>query len=129
MKRKTTELERNLKDLGFKLDHKTYCGKNSDKVLDYVFIRTNGYYEYQVFLNRERTQIVGYGFTNPTFVNFNDMTMEMLQREYDSFENELKEIYDFENQKVKFRETIDLEELSVDFVEDYPFLEESDSYD
>lgn len=37
MKRKITELEKNLIDKGWELDHKTYYGKHSDKVLNYVY--------------------------------------------------------------------------------------------
>ena len=37
MKRKITELEKNLIANGWELDHKTYYGKHSDKVLNYVY--------------------------------------------------------------------------------------------
>ena len=37
MKRKITELEKNLIEKGWELDHKTYYGKHSDKVLNYVY--------------------------------------------------------------------------------------------
>lgn len=37
MKRKITELEEKLIDMGFKLSHKTYGGKKSQFVKDYVY--------------------------------------------------------------------------------------------
>ena len=37
MKRKETQLELNLIEKGWELDHKTYTGKHSDKVLNYVY--------------------------------------------------------------------------------------------
>lgn len=37
MKRKKTQLELNLIEKGWELDHKTYTGKHSDKVLNYVY--------------------------------------------------------------------------------------------
>ena len=37
MKRHITELEKNLIEKGWELDHKVYTGKHSDKVLNYVY--------------------------------------------------------------------------------------------
>lgn len=37
MKRRKTQLELNLIEKGWELDHKTYTGKHSDKVLNYVY--------------------------------------------------------------------------------------------
>ena len=37
MKRKTTELEENLIQKGWELDHKTYTGAHSEKVYQYVY--------------------------------------------------------------------------------------------
>ena len=120
MRRKQTKLENNLYELGYRLDHKTYCGKKSDKVLDYVFIRTNGYYEYQVYLNRERTKIEGYCFTNPTIRTYNDMSLGLLQQDYENFKKELDQIYDFENQVAK--DCVNVKDVS-EF--ENPFVEES----
>lgn len=37
MKRKTTDLEKRLINKGFRLDHKEYCGKHSEKTASYVY--------------------------------------------------------------------------------------------
>ena len=37
MKRKITELEKNLIEKGWELDHKTYTGKHSEKTFQYVY--------------------------------------------------------------------------------------------
>lgn len=37
MKRKKTQLEINLIEKGWELNHKTYTGKHSDKVLNYIY--------------------------------------------------------------------------------------------
>ena len=46
MKRKKTQLELNLIEKGWELDHKTYTGKHSDKVLNYVYEKVY-YREYE----------------------------------------------------------------------------------
>ena len=49
MKRKITELEENLIKKGWQLSHKTYVGKHSDKVENYVYLKV-----YEVEHERER---------------------------------------------------------------------------
>lgn len=70
MKRKLTELEKKLIENGWYLESKTYYGKHSDKVLNYIYRKT---YEkkyvvsedntivtcdvFETVLNRERTHV------------------------------------------------------------------------
>ena len=119
MRRKETKLEKNLIDLGYWLSHKTYCGKKSEKVFEYIFIKENNHTIYQVSINRTREHINSFSFTNRTIVSFNDNSIEELQKINNNLHEEMTLIYDFENKVAKELENpfdLDVEE---------PFGEES----
>ena len=123
MRRKTTLLEENLYFLGYRLDHKTYSGKKSDKVFQYVYIKENlkNGKDYYVNLNRERTKIESFGFISTTITKYNELTISVLVNEYDSMRAVMESIYDFEKEDAKTIETIDLEEANDPFVEESVF--------
>lgn len=119
MRRKETQLETNLIDLGYKLSHKTYCGKKSEKVDQFVYTKYKDDI-YYVCLNRERTKIESFGFTSNRYTRYNSYSIEDLQITYETLENSLKDIYDFENQVAK--DYVNVKDVS-EF--ENPFVEES----
>lgn len=121
MRRKRTELEENLCFLGYKLDHKTYFGKRSDKVGNYVYIQNINGDTFYVNLNRERTKIESFSFTTRRYERYNAYSIEDIQETYNTFENQLKGIYDFEKQEVKTIDTINLEDMVEPIVEESVF--------
>lgn len=68
MKRKTTELEQKLIKKGFRLDHKDYIGKNSEKTLSYVYygvVETSHFkVGVNVILDAKRKEIKVWGIRN-----------------------------------------------------------------
>ena len=68
MKRKTTELEQKLIKRGFRLDHKDYIGKNSEKTLSYVYygvVETSHFkVGVNVILDAKRNEIKVWGIRN-----------------------------------------------------------------
>lgn len=115
MRRKQTQLETNLIELGYKLSHKTYYGKKSEKVDEYIFIRQIGHITYQVSIDRTREHINSYSFTNREIMFFNDSSIEQLQEINNKFHEEMSYIYDFKGKHAH--------ELENPF--DEPFVEES----
>ena len=69
MKRKTTELEKNLISKGFKLIQKNYAGKHSEKTLSYVYEGIVDTYEFRVgvraIINAKREKILTIGVKEP----------------------------------------------------------------
>lgn len=118
MRRKQTKLENNLYELGYRLDHKTYCGKKSEKVDQFVFMRNTNNDTYYVYLNRERTKIESFGFTSNRYVQYNGYSINDIKGTYETLENSLKDIYDFENQVAKDYEKLELEDIENTFVEE-----------
>ena len=118
MKRKQTLLEENLIKKGYMLSHKTYCGKNSSKVDQYVYVRDNGVIFYMINIDRTREHIENYSFTNKIRLDYTNGIIESLQEIMEHFENNLKDIYDFENKVAKEWTPFEMED-------DYPFVEES----
>lgn len=92
MKRKTTDLEIRLNENGYKLSHKTYVGKKAEKVDEYVYLKKDGTTTYQVNVDRTRTHITNYSFTNRAFYVFNSESIDLLQALYIDFTNEIKKI-------------------------------------
>ena len=120
MRRKQTKLENNLYELGYRLDHKTYCGKKSEKVDQFVYTKHNGFDVMYVYLNRERTKIESFGFTSNRYTQYNAYSIDDIKENYETLENSLKDIYDFENQVAKdFSLVKDVSEF------ENPFIEES----
>ena len=122
MRRKQTELEYNLNELGYKLSHKTYCGKKSEKVDEYIFLKQSGYTIYQVSINRTREHINSFSFVNRSIALFNDNSIEELQEINNKFHEEMNLIYDFENQVAKdYVNVKDVSEFENPFVEESAF--------
>lgn len=118
MRRKQTQLETNLIELGYKLSHKTYYGKKSEKVDKYVFIKQNGHITYQVSIDRTREHICDYSFITDEIRRImvvNDDSIEYLQEINNKFHEEMSYIYDFKGKHAH--------ELENPF--DEPFVEES----
>lgn len=111
MRRKKTLLESNLESVGYKLSHKTYCGKKQEKVNEYVFYRNDGVVNYKVNIDRTRDHINSYSFNNKDIEMFNDNTIEHLIEVNDKFHKEMESIYDFDLKKAK--------EISVEEVEEH----------
>lgn len=121
MRRKQTKLENNLYELGYRLDHKTYCGKKSEKVDQFVYTKYKDEI-YYVCLNRERTKIENYGFTSNRYTRYNSYSINDIKETYETLENSLKEIYDFENQVAKdYVKVEDVSEFENPFVEESAF--------
>ena len=107
MKRKETKLEKNLQKIGFTLSYKHYEGKHQERVSGYVYERRNSHITYMVNLDKTRTQIVSYAFSNKYYDYFNKGRIEGLQEVYESFGDELSSIYNFQT-----KETLDLVDFS-----------------
>ena len=121
MIRKQTKLESNLIELNYKLSHKSYYGKHSEKVEYYVYIKKIGETESHVYLNKHREKIINFSIGNPHIAEFNKELLKELCDTYEFVRKELESIYDFEKY-----ETIDLDPVA--FGENEPmtdFVEES----
>ena len=100
MKRRETLLEHKLIENGYKLVFKTYKGKKSEKVDNYVFSKLEGETEFIVCLNKDRNEITCYYFKNDRFAHYDLGKIEGLRYVYEGFENFLKSIYDFKEKRV-----------------------------
>lgn len=89
MKRKVTTLEQNLISKSFKLEKKTYIGKNRDKVNTYVYSFTDGEITYFVELNKNREKIIRYYFTNKYTQDFTKDYITKLENIYSDFSEKL----------------------------------------
>lgn len=101
MKRKETLLEKKLIENNYRLKEKTYTGKNSDKVDNYIYSYENGETEFFVNLDKTREHIVYYSFNNSKFYKYDLGKIESLKYVFDSFEEFLKSIYDFKERRAK----------------------------
>ena len=94
MKRKITKLEENLIAKGWELDHKTYIGKHSEKVFQYVYEKVfddtllNGKtISARVSLGRERTNVanievlINGGYVDELFLSFYQMVLSKISKE------------------------------------------------
>ena len=120
-RRKETLLERNLIEKGYRLSHKTYEGKYSEKVNNYVYKHDNGAVEYQVSLDRTREKIDHYAFTTKTYIEFTNGILDSLQEINECFVNELKDIYDFTNECAKEYVPFTIDDLNDPFIEESVF--------
>ena len=119
MRRKQTKLENNLYELGYRLDHKTYCGKKSEKVDQFVYLKYRNNDTYYVYLNRERTKIEGFAFTSNRYVQYNSYSIEDIKNTYSDFEQELGCIYNFKEERaIELVNPFDLEDVEPPFVEE-----------
>lgn len=86
MKRKITELEENLTKKGWQLSHKTYVGKHSDKVENYVYTKI-----YEVEHERENDgKIVIYSWDGMVLLDSKRVYIEdvFIKNPFRSFVNE-----------------------------------------
>ena len=94
MKRNITKLEENLIAKGWELDHKTYIGKHSEKVFQYVYekviddIMLNGKtISARVSLSRDRTFVenievlINGGYVDELFLSFYQMVLSRISKE------------------------------------------------
>ena len=69
MKRKTTDLEKNLIKKGFQLIQKNYAGKHSEKTLNYIYDGVVDTYEFRVgvrvVIDAKREKILTIGIKDP----------------------------------------------------------------
>ena len=89
MKRKVTTLEQNLINKGFRLEKKTYIGKNRDKVNTYVYSFSDGEITYFVELDKTRTKIIRYYFTNKCNLDYTHDYITKLETIYNDFGEKL----------------------------------------
>ena len=97
MKRKETKLEKNLQEYFYKLDYKTYEGKNSERVSGYIYKKVVSFTTYIVKLDKTREHIEYYAFTNSHYDYFDKGRIEGLQDVLEFLGEELSKIYDFKN--------------------------------
>lgn len=115
MRRKETKLETNLITKGFKLSHKVYTGKHSDKIFSYIYIKENRACVYEVSLDKTRDKIIGYQFNTCNVHEYTYGIIDGLKEVLDGLKTELNDIYDFEQEVAKDYEEIKLEDLETNF--------------
>lgn len=106
MKRKKTQLEINLIEKGWQLDHKTYTGKHSDKVDNYVYEKTytNEHtredgkivvtsWSARVLLDSKREHIEDVLIKSPLMPFVNSITCIMVVHKIREIEKEVDECY------------------------------------
>lgn len=71
MKRKETILEQRLISNGFILTQKTYFGKHSEHIGNYIYEKDN----WEIILDRKREKVVDYGIKGVSEDLFNDATL------------------------------------------------------
>ena len=71
MRRKITDLEQELITHGYRLTHKVYDGKHSEKILSYVYCKD----DQSVALDYKREKVIDFGLWN---VNFNYLSKQDL---------------------------------------------------
>ena len=121
MKRHITELEKNLIEKGWELDHKTYWGKHSDKVLNYVYekvylkeyTRDDGKvvvnsWSARVLLDQKREKIEDVLIKSPFKEYTDDLTCILVHMKLGEIK---KEVYECDpNRKVEQKEELSTEE-------------------
>lgn len=121
MKRHITELEKNLIEKGWELDHKTYTGKHSDKVLNYVYekvyvkeyTRKDGKvvvstWSARVLLDQKREKIEDVLIRSPFKEYTNALTCILVHMKVKEIEKEVNECDP--NRKVETKEELSTEE-------------------
>lgn len=121
MKRKETQLEKNLQEYYYKLAYKTYEGKNSEKVSGYVYQKKTNLTLYTVCLDKTREHIVSYAFSNSHYDYFDKGRIEGLQEVLDFLGKQLNDIYDFENKVARELPPFDVEDIENPFIEESNF--------
>ena len=120
MKRKETNLENKLLEMHYKLSHKTYSGKHSDKINTYVYVNKVNDFTFYVELDKNRDKIVTYYFESGYSYKYNGAIINTIREIYDNFYTSLCVIYDFVEEKVVDDPCIDLE-----YTTNSPFVEEA----
>ena len=75
MKRNETEVEKDLIECGYSLSHKTYVGKHSEHVANYVYSKENEI----ILLDQKRKSVVNYGLANVNVDLLDDPTLNNLR--------------------------------------------------
>lgn len=121
MKRKKTQLEINLIEKGWELDHKTYTGKHSDKVLNYVyekvysreFERKDGKlivttWSARVLLDSKREHFVDVLIKSPMSAYVNDITIAFMFGKIRDITKEVESCYPKDtNEETLSKEEVD----------------------
>ena len=89
MKRKMTELERQLIDSGWCLTHKNYKGKLAKRIDTYVYKRLHNGFDFELYLNAKRDTIVELKIHNPYYyAGIHELSL--LNETYEDVSSELK---------------------------------------
>ena len=110
MKRKITTLEEKLISRNYKLEKKTYIGKNRDKVYSYTYSVKVSPITYYVELDKTREKIINFSFINDYYPHYDFSYIDYINKLYMDFVKLLESFYDFHEQ---------------DVIEPCPFVEES----
>ena len=123
MKRKTTTLEQRLINSGYRLSHKQYGGRHSEKTLSYYYVKENQF----VRLDYKREMVLGLGLLNYQCRELTRMELEGLKIAIYNIEQDIKEdkivvpptmrVSDYKG-KEENDDTIPLEELEETYKEE-----------
>lgn len=122
MKRKTTELEQRLINKGYRLSHKQYGGRHSEKTLSYYYVKENQF----VRLDYKREMVLSLGLLNYQCRELTRMELEGLKIAIYNIEQDIKEeiivpptmrVSDYKD-KEESDDTIPLEELAETYKEE-----------
>ena len=87
MNRKITELEQRLINNGYRLSHKQYGGRHSEKTLSYYYVKNDQF----VRLDYKREQVLSLGLTNYQCRELTRMELEGLKLRFYNIEQDIKE--------------------------------------
>ena len=90
MKRKITKLEQTLIDNGYRLSHKQYGGRKSEKTLSYYYVKLNPQIKHNQFvrLDYKRENILSLGILNYTCQELTRFELDGLKVLIESIEND-----------------------------------------
>lgn len=89
MKRTRTKLEENLIEKGYNLAHKTYTGKNSDRVEHYAYQKTIANECIVVLLDSKRNSIFNIVIHYPFQMFVDEVQLEMLKTRFEVVKEEV----------------------------------------
>lgn len=89
MKRTRTKLEENLIEKGYNLAHKTYTGKNSDRVYHYVYQKTCGDECIVVLLNSKRNYVNKVAIHHPLGFLIEEVEIDVLKARFEMIKEEV----------------------------------------
>ena len=91
-KRKITNLETKLNEIGFKLECKLYCGKHSEKNKGYLFKKTIEQTTFYIELDKTRTSVIDYWFTNNYVEKYDSGILQGLENVLKFLETTIEEL-------------------------------------